>query len=75
VTGPTFGDVLVAKPSARVEHQLALLPAQPGQVYPSEASAIAAGARIARELRSMRGSHRITRTICRLLVTGSNVEP
>jgi hypothetical protein len=46
---PTFGDVLVAKLNARVEHQIAFLPGPPGRVCPSEATAIAEGARLARE--------------------------
>ena len=46
---PTFGDVLVSKLNARVEYQVEFLPGQPGPVCRSEVSAIAEGARLARE--------------------------
>jgi hypothetical protein len=47
--GPIFGDVLVSKLSARVEHRVDLVPAQPGPVCPNEASAVAEATRLARE--------------------------
>ena len=46
---PQDGDVLISRLSARIEHQVAIIPAKPVILSPNEASAIADGARLARE--------------------------
>jgi hypothetical protein len=46
---PTSGDVLISKLSARVEHQVAIVPAQTGPVCPNETLAIAAATQLALE--------------------------
>jgi hypothetical protein len=46
---PRHGDVLISRLSARVEYQVAIVPAYTGLLCPNEASAVAAGVQLARQ--------------------------